>query len=54
MDSDMKERLRVQAIDDCIEYGTPTMGVDHSNHYKPVPYPTRTAPTDKKGEISND
>jgi len=25
-----------RAKQDCIKYGTPTMGVDHSNHYKPI------------------
>ena len=31
-----KEIDKEQAIDDCIKYGTPTPGVDHSNHYKKI------------------
>ena len=40
MDSDMQEALKEQAYDDCIKGGTPNLGVDHSNHYKKIPYET--------------
>ena len=33
---DQKEHDKVCAKEDCIKYGTPTMGVDHSNHYRPI------------------
>ena len=35
-----KELDKEQANADFITYGTPTPGVDHSNHWKPLPYPT--------------
>ncbi len=34
MSLEYKEQLKEQAYDDCVKYGTPTMGIDHSNHYK--------------------
>ncbi len=37
---DQKETNREEAKADCIKYGTPTLGVDHSNHYKKMPYET--------------
>ena len=37
-----KDELRERAYRDCIEYGTPTPGVDHRNHYKPI---NRAGPT---------
>lgn len=40
-----REHDKEIAKDDCIKHGTPTMGVDHGNHYKPVPYVDRTGPT---------
>lgn len=36
MDSAMQEALKEQARDDCIKYGAPNLGVDHSNHYKRI------------------
>lgn len=33
MSFDRKELDKEQADDDCKKYGTPTPGVDHSNHY---------------------
>ena len=36
MDSDMQEALKEQAKDDCVKYGAPNLGVDHSNHYKKI------------------
>lgn len=44
MDSAMQEALKEQVRDDCIKYGTPTLGVDHSNHYKKIPYETLKEP----------
>ncbi len=41
---DRKELDREEAYDDCKKYGTPTLGVDHRNHYKPNPYGDRTGP----------
>ncbi len=35
---DRKELDREKAKSDCIKYGTPTLGVDHNNHYQPNPY----------------
>lgn len=40
-----KELDKEEAYRDCIESGTPTLGVDHSSHYKPNPYGDRTGPT---------
>ena len=31
-----KDELRERAYRDCIKYGTPTPGVDHNNHYRPI------------------
>ncbi len=31
-----KDHDKDKAKADCIKYGTPTMGVDHSSHYKPI------------------
>lgn len=42
MNLERKEQLKEQAYDDCKAYGTPTMGIDHSNHYKPLPFGKRT------------
>ncbi len=53
MDSDMREALKEQAYDDCIKYGTPTLGVDHGTHYKLLPYQTSATPDDKQ-EKEND
>ncbi len=39
-DSAMREALKERARDDCIEGGAPTLGVDHSNHWKKIPYET--------------
>ncbi len=36
----MKELDREEAINDCIKYGAPNLGVDHSNHWKKIPYET--------------
>lgn len=36
MNFDRKELDKEQAKDDCIKYGTPTLGIDHSNHYKKI------------------
>ncbi len=33
-----KDIDKEQAVADCIKYGTPTLGVDHSNYYKPLPF----------------
>ncbi len=33
MDSEMREAIKERARDDCIKYGAPNLGVDHSNHY---------------------
>ena len=35
-----KELDREEARDECIKYGAPNLGVDHSNHYKKIPYET--------------
>ena len=40
-----REIDKLRAVKDCIEYGTPTPGVDHSDHYKPNPYGEFTGPT---------
>lgn len=46
MDSLKKDLLREEAKEGCfVRFGTPTPGVDHSNHYKPNPYGDRTGPT---------
>ncbi len=37
-----KELDREEARNDCIKYGAPNLGVDHSNHYKKIPYETLT------------
>jgi len=31
-----KDHDKEEAIADCIKYGTPTLGVDHSNHYEKI------------------
>ncbi len=38
MSLELRELLKEQAYDDCVKYGTPTPGVDHSNHNRPNPY----------------
>ena len=48
MDLGRREQVKEEAVNECIEYGTPTMGVDHGNHYKPIAYPARTDPADEK------
>lgn len=48
MDSVMREALKEATKDDCIKYGAPNLGVDHSAHYKPLPYATQTRPDDKQ------
>ncbi len=48
MDLGRREQVKDEAVNDCVEYGTPTIGVDHSNHYKPIAYPT-----DEKQEIEH-
>ena len=40
-----KDIDKERAVQDCIKYGTPTPGVDHSNHWKPNPYGDQTGPT---------
>ena len=41
MSLERKEQLKEQAKDDCfVRFGTPTPGVDHSNHYEKIPYET--------------
>ena len=37
---DQKESNREEARDDCIKYGAPNLSVDHSNHWKKIPYET--------------
>ncbi len=37
-----KELDKEIAYDDCKKYGTPTLGVDHRNHYKLCPYADNT------------
>ncbi len=43
-----KDELRERAYRDCIKYGTPTPGVDHSSHYKKIPYETLKEPDKEK------
>lgn len=40
-----KDELKEEAKADCIKYGAPNLGVDHSNHYKTSPYADNTGPT---------
>ncbi len=35
-----KETNREEAKSDCIKYGAPNLGVDHSSHWKKIPYKT--------------
>ncbi len=35
-----RELRREEARDDCIKYGAPNLSVDHSSHYKKIPYET--------------
>ena len=37
-----REHDKERAKADCIKSGTPTLGVDHRNHYKPNPYADNT------------
>ena len=39
-----RELRREEARDDCIKYGAPNLSVDHSNHYKKIPYETLKEP----------
>ena len=39
-----KERDREQARDECIKHGAPNLGVDHSAHWKKIPYETLKEP----------
>ena len=40
MGVERKELDKEEARDDCKKYGAPTPGVDHSNHWKKIPYET--------------
>jgi len=45
-----KELDREETRDDCIKYGAPNLGVDHSNHWKKMPYetvPDKEKPNDR-------
>ncbi len=37
---DQKETDREEAKADCIKCGAPTLGVDHSSHWKKIPHET--------------
>ncbi len=41
---DQKETNREDAKADCIKCGAPNLGVDHSSHWKKIPYETLTEP----------
>ncbi len=43
-----KETDREEAKTDCIKCGTPNLGVDHSNHWKKIPYETLKEPDKEK------
>ncbi len=40
-----KDIDKEKAYAECIASGVPTMGVDHSSHYKPNPYADNTGKT---------
>lgn len=42
-----KELDRERAKEDCVKYGIPTPGVDHSSHYKKIPYAKQEADKEK-------
>ena len=48
MDSAMSEALKERAKDDCVKYGAPNLGVDHSNYWKPMPYASQARPDSKQ------